>query len=49
MTDQAYYGLSDEDWQAELDSRKASEKSFGHVLTIDVTKTWKELMGEDRG
>ena len=45
----AYYGLSEEEWQAELDSRKASEKSFGHVLTIDVTKTWKELLGEDRG
>lgn len=45
----AYYGLSDEDWEAELASRKAAEKTFEHVLTIDVTKTWKELLGEDRG
>lgn len=43
--EQAYYSYSDEEWQDIQDKRKKAEKRYGRVRTIDVTDTWREVMG----
>ena len=46
--EQAYYGLSDEEWEDIQEQRKKADAAFGQVKVIDVTDTWKEVLREDR-
>lgn len=43
--EQAYYGMSDEEWAEKLKGRAAEEKRYRHVKTVDVTDTWREVDG----
>lgn len=42
--EQAYYGMSDDEWQETLRKRAEGEKRFKTVKTIDVTDTWREVL-----
>lgn len=42
--EQAYYGISDSEWEDIVRQRKIGEKQFGSVRTIDITDTWNEIM-----
>lgn len=46
--EQAYYGLSDEEWKNIQEQRKKADATFGQIKVIDVTDTWKEVLCEDR-
>lgn len=43
--EQGYYGYSDEEWEEIQDTRRRAEKRYGRVRTVDVTDTWREVMG----
>ena len=42
--EQAYYGMTDAEWQEAKERAAAEERQFAHVRTIDVTDTWHEVM-----
>ena len=46
--EQAYYGLSDEEWKDIQTQRKKADAAFGKIKVIDITDTWKEVLREDR-
>ena len=46
--EQDYYGIGDEEWREIQEQRKKADKAFGQIKVIDVTDTWKEVLGEDR-
>lgn len=42
--EQAYYGMSEDEWQESLRQRRAAERRYSSVKTIDVTDTWREVL-----
>lgn len=42
--EQEYYGMSDDEWREILQQRKAAERRYRGIKTIDVTDTWREVL-----
>ena len=42
--EQAYYAMTDAEWQEAKERAAAEERQFAHVRTLDVTDTWHEVM-----
>jgi len=42
--EQEYYAMSDDEWREILRQRKAVERQYRGIKTIDVTDTWREVL-----
>lgn len=42
--EQQYYGIPDDEWRETLRQRKAVERQYRGIKTIDVTDTWREVL-----
>ena len=42
--EQAYYGMSDDEWEAAQRANEATERRCRHVIVVDVTNAWRGLL-----
>lgn len=42
--EQEYYGMPDDEWREILRQRRAVERQYRGIKTIDVTDTWREVL-----